>query len=124
LHKQLDGDENDLLREMVREFPQRLMAAGIDALTGAGWGEQSPERVNYRNRYRQRPLDTRARHSSGSSSAPASTRSSAPSEPVAGPGLQPARRPHPNRRLEERRSVEDCNVNAHVEKPLDPQGRR
>lgn len=59
LRKQLDGDENDLLREMVREFAQRLMAAEVDALTGAGWGEVSPERVNHRNGYRQRPFDTR-----------------------------------------------------------------
>ena len=59
LRKQLDGDENDLLREMVREFAQRLMAAEVDALAGAGWGEQSPERVNHRNGYRQRPFDTR-----------------------------------------------------------------
>lgn len=59
LRKQLDGDENDLLREMVREFAQRLMAAEVDVLTGAGWGEVSPERVNHRNGYRQRPFDTR-----------------------------------------------------------------
>ena len=54
LRKQLDG-ENDLVREMVREFAQRLMAAEVDALAGAGWGEQSAERVNYRNGYRPRP---------------------------------------------------------------------
>jgi transposase-like protein len=59
LRKQLEGDENDLLREMVREFAERLMAAEVDALTGAGWGEQSPERVNHRNGYRRRPFDTR-----------------------------------------------------------------
>jgi transposase-like protein len=59
LRKQLDGDENDLLREMVREFAQRLMAAEVDALAGAGWGEVSVERVNHRNGYRQRPFDTR-----------------------------------------------------------------
>jgi transposase-like protein len=59
LRKQLDGDGDDLLREMVREFAQRLMAAEIDVLTGAAWGEQSPERVNQRNGYRQRPFDTR-----------------------------------------------------------------
>lgn len=59
LRKQLEGDENDLLREMVREFAQRLMAAEVDALTGAGWGEVSPERTNHRNGYRQRPFDTR-----------------------------------------------------------------
>jgi transposase-like protein len=59
LRKQLDGDENDLLREMVREFAQRLMAAEVDALAGASWGEVTPERVNHRNGYRQRPFDTR-----------------------------------------------------------------
>ena len=59
LRKQLDGGENDLLREMVREFAQRLMAAEVDAVVGAGWGEPSPDRVNYRNGYRQRSFDTR-----------------------------------------------------------------
>jgi transposase-like protein len=59
LRKQLDGDENDLLREMVREFAQRLMAAEVDALAGASWGEVTPERVNHRNGYRPRPFDTR-----------------------------------------------------------------
>lgn len=59
LRKQLDGDENDLLREMVREFAHQLMAAEVDALTGAGWGERSPERTNQRNGYRHRPFDTR-----------------------------------------------------------------
>lgn len=60
LRKQLDDSGgNDLLAEIVREFAQRLMAAEVDALTGAGWGEQSPDRVNHRNGYRQRPFDTR-----------------------------------------------------------------
>jgi putative transposase len=59
LRKQLDGGENDLLREMVREFAQRLMAAEVDAVVGAGWGEHSTKRVNYRNGYRDRTFDTR-----------------------------------------------------------------
>ena len=59
LRKQLNGDENDLLREMVAEFARRLMAAEVDAVAGAGWGEVSPERVNHRNGYRLRPFDTR-----------------------------------------------------------------
>jgi transposase-like protein len=59
LRKQLDGDENDLLREMVAEFAQRLMAAEVDAVVGAGWGEHSTERVNHRNGYRDRRWDTR-----------------------------------------------------------------
>ena len=64
LRKQLDGDENDLLREMVREFAQRLMAAEVDALAGAGWGEVSPERVNYRNGYRPPPVRHQGRDAS------------------------------------------------------------
>lgn len=59
LRKQLDGGENDLLREMVREFAHRLMAAEVDAVVGAGWGEPSPDRVNHRNGYRDRTFDTR-----------------------------------------------------------------
>jgi putative transposase len=59
LRKQLDGDESDLLREMVAEFARRLMATEVDTVTGAGWGEVSPERVNHRNGFRQRPFDTR-----------------------------------------------------------------
>jgi len=38
LRKQLVGDGDDLVREMVREFAQRLMAAEVDVLAGAGWG--------------------------------------------------------------------------------------
>jgi transposase-like protein len=60
LRKQLETPDNDVVREMVREFAQRLMAAEVDALVGAGWGEISSERVNQRNGYRARPFDTRA----------------------------------------------------------------
>jgi hypothetical protein len=60
LRKHLDEDGNDLLREMVREFAERLMAAEVDVLCGAGYGEVSPERVNSRNGYRDRRWDTRA----------------------------------------------------------------
>ena len=35
------------------------MAAEVDALAGAGWGERAPDRVNHRNGYRARPFDTR-----------------------------------------------------------------
>jgi transposase-like protein len=59
LRKHLDDDSNDLVREMVRGFAEQLMAAEVDAVTGAGWGEISPERVNHRNGYRARPFDTR-----------------------------------------------------------------
>ena len=59
LRKHLDAEGNDLLREMVREFAERLMAAEVDVLCGAGWGEVSPDRVNSRNGYRARRFDTR-----------------------------------------------------------------
>lgn len=59
LRKHLDGDGDDLLREMVREFAERLMAAEVDVVCGAGYGEVSPDRVNSRNGYRQRRFDSR-----------------------------------------------------------------
>ena len=60
LRKHLEGEEsNDLLREMVRAFAERLMAAEVDVLCGAGYGEVSEQRVNSRNGYRPRQLDTR-----------------------------------------------------------------
>ena len=46
LRKQLDEDGNDLVAEMASATSPTLMAAEVDALTGTGWGEQSPDRVN------------------------------------------------------------------------------
>jgi putative transposase len=60
LRKQLEGECPDLLRAMIKEFAEQLMAAEADALCGAGWGERSPARVNHRNGYRGRRFDTRA----------------------------------------------------------------
>jgi putative transposase len=60
LRKHLEADGNDLVRDMLQAFAERLMAAEADALCGAGYGERSPERVNSRNGYRHRELDTRA----------------------------------------------------------------
>jgi putative transposase len=60
LRKHLEGDGSDVVREMVKAFAERLMSAEADALCGAGYGERSPERVNARNGYRARQLDTRA----------------------------------------------------------------
>lgn len=60
LRKQLETADVDLLREMVAAFAETLMGAEVDALCGAAYGERSPERVNRRNGYRQRPFDTRA----------------------------------------------------------------
>jgi putative transposase len=50
----------DLLREMVREFAQRMMDADVEVRCNAGYGEVSPDRVNSRNGYRRREWDTRA----------------------------------------------------------------
>ena len=58
--KQLGGADVDLLREMVKVFAEQLMGADADASCGADYGERSPERVNRRNGYRERPWDTRA----------------------------------------------------------------
>ena len=49
----------DLLRSMLSTFIQTLMGAEADAQCGAGYGERSPDRVNSRNGYRHRDLDTR-----------------------------------------------------------------
>jgi putative transposase len=59
LRKHLEQADADLLRELVATFVQALMGAEADALCGAGLGERSPERVNRRNGYRPRRLDTR-----------------------------------------------------------------
>jgi putative transposase len=50
----------DLLRTMVKQFAEALMAAEADAACGAGYRERSEVRVNSRNGYRLRDWDTRA----------------------------------------------------------------
>src|ERR1700760_996512 len=50
----------DLLREMIREFAQRMMDADVEVRCNAGYGEVSPGRLNPRNGYRRRDWDTRA----------------------------------------------------------------
>jgi transposase-like protein len=59
LRKHLEAADTDLLREMVLGFVQALMGAEADALCGAALGERAAERVNQRNGYRLRRLDTR-----------------------------------------------------------------
>jgi transposase-like protein len=59
LRKQLETDDNDLLREMVRSFAEELMGAEADVICGAPYGQASPDRTNRRNGYRSRRWDTR-----------------------------------------------------------------
>jgi transposase-like protein len=59
LRKHLEAADTDLLREMVLGFVQALMSAEADAACGAPLGARSTERVNQRNGYRERRLDTR-----------------------------------------------------------------
>jgi len=50
----------DVLREMIREFAQRMMDADVEVRCNAGYGEVTLDRVNSRNGYRRREWDTRA----------------------------------------------------------------
>jgi transposase-like protein len=50
----------EFLREMIGFTAQRLMALEVEALTGAGPGARTPDRLNQRNGYRDRDWDTRA----------------------------------------------------------------
>ena len=51
--------EADFLRAVAEAVLQILMEADVEGLIGAGRHERSAERLNYRNGYRERTLDTR-----------------------------------------------------------------
>lgn len=59
IRKQLEVAEPDLLRELLHDVVDRIMAADVDGLTGAGHGERTAARTNQRNGYRGRRWDTR-----------------------------------------------------------------
>ena len=54
------SSDADLLREMIGFTAHRLMELEMDGLTGADYGERSPDRINQRNGYRDRLWQTRA----------------------------------------------------------------
>jgi Transposase, Mutator family len=56
LQKSGDGD---FLRAVAEAVRQILMEADVEGLIGAGRHERSADRLNYRNGYRERSLDTR-----------------------------------------------------------------
>lgn len=51
--------EGDFLRRLAETVLQMLMEADVDGHIGAGRHERHPDRLNYRNGYRDRALDTR-----------------------------------------------------------------
>ena len=59
LTEQLSQASPDLMRDLLTTFVNALLSAQADAVCGAGYGERTPERVNSRNGYRHRDLDTR-----------------------------------------------------------------
>lgn len=54
------GADGDLVREMLAFAAERIMEMEIEAHTGAGHGNRSPDRTNHRNGYRDRAWETRA----------------------------------------------------------------
>lgn len=59
LRKRLEDSDSDIIREMVEELAAKLMSADADGQCNASYGERTPERINSRNGYRERPFDTR-----------------------------------------------------------------
>lgn len=52
--------EGDFLRTLAETVLQMLMEADLDGHIGAGRHERHPDRLNYRNGYRDRALDLAA----------------------------------------------------------------
>ena len=59
LNEQLAQASPDLMRDLLTTFVNALLSAQADAVCGAAYGARSSGRVNSRNGYRHRDLDTR-----------------------------------------------------------------
>ena len=59
LHEHLAQASPDLLRELMEGFVNTLLSADADSVCGAAYGVRDQARVNRRNGYRHRDLDTR-----------------------------------------------------------------
>jgi putative transposase len=59
LDQALPDASPDLMRRLLSTVINALLSAEADAVCGAEWGQPSAERVNQRNGYRHRELDTR-----------------------------------------------------------------
>ena len=60
LEKGLSDASPDLMRHLLSTVINALLSAEADTVCGADWGQPSLDRVNSRNGYRHRELDTRA----------------------------------------------------------------
>ncbi len=60
LDQALSDASPDLMRDLLSTVINALLSAEADAVCGAEWGRPSADRVNRRNGYRHRELDTRA----------------------------------------------------------------
>lgn len=54
------GADADFIKQTLQFALQRLMEMDVEALYRAAYGERNDERVNSRNGYRDRALETRA----------------------------------------------------------------
>ncbi len=59
LGQALSDASPDLVRSLLGAVINSLLSADADAVCGAEYGMPSPDRVNSRNGYRHRDLDTR-----------------------------------------------------------------
>ena len=59
LREELGQASPDLMRGCSTTFVNALLSAQADAVCGAKYGARDPERINRRNGYRHRELDTR-----------------------------------------------------------------